>query len=139
MYKLTTGKPYEFTIKASKLKNFEVEFSFVAENMNYNVKLNKKGNDLFELVIPKELEAHIEKTNYNIFLYSDNNRFTIDSGEIELIKSNASTESINVEITSTPLVEKVENSKSRIELKDLVKKDYLNTKVQGILRDLKRT
>jgi hypothetical protein len=130
MYKLLIEKSYEFTIKAPKLKDFDVEFSIVTEKINFNIKLNKKGNDIFELVIPKELRSIVEKSNYNIFLYSENNRFSVDSGQLEIL------ESVENKIDSVEI--KLESFKPKIDLKDMIKKDYMNKKVKNILKDIKK-
>lgn len=144
MYKLTTEKSYEFTIKAPKLENFDVEFSIMTESINYNIKLTKKSDNIYELIIPKELDKIHEEVNYNIFLYSQNNRFSIDSGELQLTKTHELAENnlteIDIKLISEDVVEEIQltSHTPKIELKDMIRKDYVNKKIKDILKDIKK-
>jgi hypothetical protein len=140
MNKLQLNKEYEFTIKTSDLSTFDVEFSIITEYLNYNIKMpRKQDSDLFQLTIPT-LENLPNIINYKIYVYNKNNRFLIDEGSTELINETTITEDIIPSVKIEMVEEPVKETKGpRIDLKDLVRKDYINAKVQETLKQFKKS
>jgi len=131
MNKLKFNKKYEFTITAPNITEFTVEFSILEDKLSYNITLTKLKDDVFELIVPK---LNLQKSvNYKIYLLSKNNRFIIDSGIIEIINDEFTTE-LETVAESAP----IENIPIKRELlRDLIRKSHVNDRVSKVLEDLK--
>lgn len=87
MEKIVIDVLHEIHIKSSiDEKTFTAEFSIHTDELNYNIPLKCIGNNKFTLKIPKYLQNISEKQiKYSVFVYFDNARFEIDSGDLKLI------------------------------------------------------
>jgi hypothetical protein len=145
MRKLELNKKYEFTIKAPELDSFEVEFSVLTEKINYNVKMSKSSNDVFELVLPDELQSLPEEVEYSVNVFYKTNRFLIESGRIQLtkpiqetIKEEVLNPKFEISMVTEAVKESPEVTPTKNILAELTKKNYINDRVKLALKDLKR-
>jgi hypothetical protein len=122
MEKIAIGVPYEISIEPSiDIGKFDAELMLNKTDFQIGIKLKKiKGEDIdYTFTIPTKLKDTLKKAkvSYSIFVYKENARFEVDSGDIKFIDEKDFKVQVKDNAKMRPMEEPEEEKKDKPETK----------------------